>query len=630
MRSRPSTSTGATSTRGSGPDSGAPPPPACDWARLGAILGREDLRVIRGADRDRLRREWTEISSRELALEDRLFLGIIGGTGVGKSTLINAIAAAPISCAGDRRPTTGRVIVYRHRRQPLPDGFPRRDLAEPEAVHDEPSLERMVILDFPDFDSVEADHAAVVGRHLPVLDVLLVVVDDEKYADLRLFEVLRGLPQSPKNIHFILNKIDLLAARYPGRAHRVARDILTDLAWKLSTHAGLRPDPLLLLAVSARMAFERRFRVAGLKDGADPGREDGGPPFRSSEDGGAAPARPDLDATVRSDGRREGAEIREVPAALPEGDFASVLAILDGYRAEKRRRAAKEANLDARKAALARSVAAAGLDAARRSRAVAVRKAIGERRDELEGLLATIGPQAVGPKELEKLRSDALGQAAPRLPFPLGGVLLLVGGKKPGWAPGAGEFSALARAHYMPFREALRAAERELGDMVGEIAGCPLDAAPGSPRPDRGEALIASVRERLARALRLGRLRAHLIPALLVLGGLWFLILQPVIAQMLGGLTWSKAATDILKNLIEAMSLTGILSLLIALACAYALAAWIDARRIRRAVDGAVAGFEAAVREDARAEAKTALARIEAPLEDWERDRKELEEALGG
>ena len=40
---------------------------------------------------------WQEIAAAERALDDRLLIGLVGGTGVGKSTLINALAAAEIS-----------------------------------------------------------------------------------------------------------------------------------------------------------------------------------------------------------------------------------------------------------------------------------------------------------------------------------------------------------------------------------------------------------------------------------------------------------------------------------------------------------------------------------------------------
>ena len=46
------------------------------------------------------------IAERQGYPSDLYVLGLAGGTGVGKSTLLNAIAGADISAAGARRPTT--------------------------------------------------------------------------------------------------------------------------------------------------------------------------------------------------------------------------------------------------------------------------------------------------------------------------------------------------------------------------------------------------------------------------------------------------------------------------------------------------------------------------------------------
>ena len=81
----------------------------------------------------------------------------------------NALAGETVSTAGDRRPTTDRIVAYYHVDEFLPQSFPRVDLAVPERTHESARLRRLIILDFPDFDSVEADHAALVvatDRHL--------------------------------------------------------------------------------------------------------------------------------------------------------------------------------------------------------------------------------------------------------------------------------------------------------------------------------------------------------------------------------------------------------------------------------------------------------------------------------
>ncbi len=562
------------------------------WAALGALLRREDLRVIRGPERRRLLSRWEEIAERERRLDDRLFLGIIGGTGVGKSTIINAIAGASISTSGDRRPTTSRVVAYRHHASPLPADFPRDDLAVPEAVHDQEGMERMVVLDFPDFDSVEADHAAVLGRFLPRLDVLLVLVDDEKYGDLRLFEVLRALPQAPRNLHFVLNKVDRLAARYGDRWPGVAEEILADLRGKLAAHGGLCSGSPWLIAASARAAFDRR---AG----------------RGGEGGGG-----------------------EDEARRIEGDFEAILDLLSGYRAEKRRRAAKEANLEAEKSALARSARSAGLAPATAARAAAAHKALKDLNEELGGTLAGIRSPALGPRDLRRLYSWALRRSGKDLAFPLGWLIGLL--RRKDGVPGlqAAEITARARAHYRIHRDGLRVAERELSEAIAGVAGppAPPPAPPAAPE-DPGKRLLSEIDVRLPRALRRGRLRAHLFPVLLILLGLWF-ALQPAIAGVVESLkkgepvSWTGVLIDLLWALVRAASPLGILSLLAALAAAYALAALIDWRRIRRAVDGAAAELEEELREEARDESAAVFRRLAAPLARWERERQELAEAL--
>jgi len=58
-------------------------------------------------------------------------VGLVGGTGVGKSTLINALAGGRNL---ERAATAGRrltaSVVYRHKLTQLPGEFPRGDLSE--------------------------------------------------------------------------------------------------------------------------------------------------------------------------------------------------------------------------------------------------------------------------------------------------------------------------------------------------------------------------------------------------------------------------------------------------------------------------------------------------------------------
>ena len=70
--------------------------------------------LIREEERASLGRRMEEIR-RAIAAADRpLRLAILGGTGVGKSTIINALAGSRISEESRRRPTTTDLVVYAH------------------------------------------------------------------------------------------------------------------------------------------------------------------------------------------------------------------------------------------------------------------------------------------------------------------------------------------------------------------------------------------------------------------------------------------------------------------------------------------------------------------------------------
>ena len=133
-----------------------------------------------------------------------------------------------ISTSGDRRPTTDRVIVYRHERTLLPALLPHADIAEPQRVHASPPLERVMVLDFPDFDSVERTHHEVLERFFPRLDVLIVLVDDVKYGDARLFELLGSTLRHPR--HLGREALDVLRLFHQQALRDEEREVRIDVA----------------------------------------------------------------------------------------------------------------------------------------------------------------------------------------------------------------------------------------------------------------------------------------------------------------------------------------------------------------------------------------------------------------
>ena len=146
-------------------------------------------------------------------------LALAGGTGVGKSTLLNSLAGDVVSPTGARRPTTSVAIAW------VPSSR-RRELAgllewlgvTTVREHAGGSLDDVVVLDLPDFDSIAIAHRERVDSLLPRVDAVVWVVDPEKYMD----QVMHGgyLRQyAPRIRHQIiaLNRCDLLAAADAGR-----------------------------------------------------------------------------------------------------------------------------------------------------------------------------------------------------------------------------------------------------------------------------------------------------------------------------------------------------------------------------------------------------------------------------
>lgn len=129
-----------------------------------------------------------------LHLEAPLVVATLGGTGVGKSTLVNALAGSDVSAAGRQRPTT-RLPTFIARPGIRPELFG----IAPDSVRlveREPSLPiDLVLIDCPDPDTTESveeadSNLARLRDVLPHCDVLLVVGTQQKYNSARVHEEL--------------------------------------------------------------------------------------------------------------------------------------------------------------------------------------------------------------------------------------------------------------------------------------------------------------------------------------------------------------------------------------------------------------------------------------------------------
>ncbi len=171
-------------------------------------------------------------------------VALAGATGSGKSSLANALAGEAVSQVGMRRPTTGvahAVVWGSADAGPLLDWLdvPRRHGLGVSAD----GFDGLVLLDLPDVDSVERRHRIEADRLVERVDLLVWVLDPQKYADGVIHDrYLAPLAGHADVMLVVLNQVDRLSP-----AARAA--CLSDLG-ELLRSEGLGDVPV--LAVSAR------------------------------------------------------------------------------------------------------------------------------------------------------------------------------------------------------------------------------------------------------------------------------------------------------------------------------------------------------------------------------------------
>lgn len=224
----------------------------------------------------------------ELALEDldqqrqrlgrALVLCLVGSTGAGKSSLLNALAGAPVAGEGVRRPTTSRPLVVHPpgaELAPLLEGLPG---PAPELValggEARGPWSRHVLVDAPDTNSVATEHREQVHALALRSDLLVVVAHRQSVAEWSTVAFVEEFARR-RALLLVLNRSDELEAASRDELLEQLRQVAREHwgadpappAFALSaTHAQEDPaDPAFQALVQALLQAGSEQRLAGLR-----------------------------------------------------------------------------------------------------------------------------------------------------------------------------------------------------------------------------------------------------------------------------------------------------------------------------------------------------------------------------
>ncbi|GAA3612379.1 50S ribosome-binding GTPase [Marihabitans asiaticum] len=178
-------------------------------------------------------------------------VALAGATGSGKSSLFNALVGADVAQVGVRRPTTSTPTAAVWGEEPVGDLLDWLGVGRRHTVEGEDSLDSLVLLDLPDFDSREAANREEARRVLELADVFVWVTDPQKYADAVLHdEYVSVLKEYGAVTVAVLNQAD----RLPDEA---AVDTVTGDLSRLLERDGLSDSEVVATSSKTGLGLER-------------------------------------------------------------------------------------------------------------------------------------------------------------------------------------------------------------------------------------------------------------------------------------------------------------------------------------------------------------------------------------
>jgi hypothetical protein len=167
----------------------------------------------------------------ELRARERLpvFVGVQGGTNVGKSSVFNALSGKLLSPAVVQASSTKHPLVFAHERwrgsflegQPFPT-FHCQELLDPKELlvdagaaerlyfrfHGDDAASGLALVDSPDFDSALDSNLEVARRITVLSDLTVFVTTAQKYRDRELVRHLRLVRELKANVVLVFNLVD--------------------------------------------------------------------------------------------------------------------------------------------------------------------------------------------------------------------------------------------------------------------------------------------------------------------------------------------------------------------------------------------------------------------------------------